>query len=303
MPASHEKSDFLSSDRSSLSGSFSHWPEWLRPLKLLGQGNFGEVYLAVDQRSSQQIAIKQLLVEQPAPDSFFRRLSTLVSLSHPNLVPLLWYLQLPSHILIAMQPVGGTPLVDAVRADSEKAAKPGAFLLFGQPVTEEVESVFSPCTPDSINLLRECTRPLASALQTLHDSAIVHGDISPQNVLLMPNGFPMILDTMGFIVPNTEEQSFLGTAANLPPEAADSPIAQPSWDHYALGVLLFEALTGGLPFSGTAHEVLLRKRSIKAPRPSFLVKGVPDDLDDLCDALLDRNIQRRSAAFEKMLLG
>ncbi|MCA9612720.1 MAG: hypothetical protein KC586_08165, partial [Myxococcales bacterium] len=83
-----------------------------------------------------------------------------------------------------------------------------------------------------------------------------------------------------------------GAAASLAPELGLAPPTEAA-DAYALGVLLFEALTGKLPFDGGGMEVLVRKQSVEAPMASELAPGVPDDLDVLCAGLLRRSPRER----------
>ena len=76
---------------------------------------------------------------------------------------------------------------------------------------------------------------------------------------------------------------------------SDAPIAA-SADVYSIGVLLFEALTGSLPFAGAADEVMVRKQTVSAPSPSFVLGDAPEDLDALCVAMLRRAPELRPTA-------
>src|SRR5262249_10531442 len=85
----------------------------------------------------------------------------------------------------------------------------------------------------------------------------------------------------------------VGTPGYMSPEqAAGSPIGPPS-DWYAVGVILFQVLTGKLPFDGDPHSVLLRKQMGDAPSPHLLVRGIPRALSELCVDLLHRAAERR----------
>jgi serine/threonine-protein kinase len=92
------------------------------------------------------------------------------------------------------------------------------------------------------------------------------------------------------------DDAIVGTPAYSAPEmSSDAPIA-PSADVYSIGVLLFETLTGALPFAGAADEVQVRKQTVSAPSPSFVLGDAPEDLDGLCVAMLRRAPELRPTA-------
>ena len=88
----------------------------------------------------------------------------------------------------------------------------------------------------------------------------------------------------------------LSTTAYMAPEQWNCAQVTSASDWYAVGVLLFESLTGGLPFTGSAQQVLVRKRTISAPAPGMLVSGVPQPLDSLCQQLLRASPGARGGA-------
>jgi serine/threonine protein kinase len=100
------------------------------------------------------------------------------------------------------------------------------------------------------------------------------------------NDSTVLLDYGLLARPGEPTDGPVGRVDYMAPEQWDGGRLSPAADWYSVGLLLFEALTGALPFSGTAQEVLLRKRTVGAPSPSLLVPGVPQDLDTLCAALL-----------------
>jgi serine/threonine protein kinase len=137
--------------------------------------------------------------------------------------------------------------------------------------------------------LRSALRQLAEALYALHAAGLVHRDIKSSNVRVTTEGRVVLLDFGLVIGTGTDTawtQQIAGTPACMAPEQASSAAVGPEADWYGLGVLLFEALTGRLPFDGSPLEVLARKQKEQAPAPTKLDPRVPRDLDELCVALL-----------------
>src|SRR5262249_8266333 len=132
-------------------------------------------------------------------------------------------------------------------------------------------------------------RDLALALAYAHGQGVVHRDVKPANVLLSPDGKPHLLDfglafrrEAGERLP--QEGGLLGTPAYLAPEAVTSPDggARPAADQYALGVVLYELLTGRVPFQGTLEAVLYHALHAEVPAPHTLRAGLPRDLETIC---------------------
>ena len=153
-----------------------------------------------------------------------------------------------------------------------------------------------PCPADPARL-RAAACQLAEGLCELHRAGTLHRDIKPSNVLVTREGRVVILD-FGLIAEMSAEasgqvNSRAGTPAYMAPEqTAGLPAAEPA-DWYAVGVMLFEALTGRRPFTGTTSELIARKQHFDAPDASELATGVPEDLDALCRDLLRREPQLR----------
>jgi serine/threonine protein kinase/tetratricopeptide (TPR) repeat protein len=137
--------------------------------------------------------------------------------------------------------------------------------------------------------LRATLPQLASGLEALHAAGKVHRDIKPSNIRVTPAGRVVLLD-FGLIAEASERSSIdgeiAGTPAYMAPEQATSQTVGPEADWYALGVVLYEALTGQLPFDGTTLEVLMNKQTETPPAPRAVCPGVPADLDELCMRLL-----------------
>ena len=136
--------------------------------------------------------------------------------------------------------------------------------------------------------LRPALAQLARALAALHAAGAVHRDVKPSNVLVTAEGRAVLLD-FGLVSAASIEttQSGAGTPEYMAPEQVAMQPVSGAADWYAFGVILFELLSGRLPFEGLPHEILYRKQHGRAPRVAALAPGVPADLAALCDRLLE----------------
>ena len=156
-----------------------------------------------------------------------------------------------------------------------------------------------------IDRLRSAMRQLTEGIYALHKAGKLHRDIKPSNVLVSKEGRVVILD-FGLItelIPEGTSQSLqiIGTPLYMSPEqAAGSPLSEAS-DWYNVGVMLYEALTGRLPFTGHLLEILQNKQQFEPPPPSQLAPGIPEDFDTLCRRLLRREPELRPSGEEILL--
>jgi len=170
--------------------------------------------------------------------------------------------------------------------------------------------------------LRQTFLTVAQGVRALHAAGKVHRDLKPENVMVRADGRPVLLD-FGLILdlkpqaptsvdeqpshPNqrgsrqyrtASDHMISGTFSYMAPEQATGSPLMNSSDWYAFGVMLFEALTGRLPFTGTGIQTVRAKLEQNAPAPSQFAPATPPDLDRLCVQLLDRNPDNRPDSAE-----
>jgi len=137
---------------------------------------------------------------------------------------------------------------------------------------------------------------LVDALCALHDAGHVHRDVKPGNVLVTREGRVVLLDfglVMALAASERTRVDKSGTPAYMAPEQAAGASVGPEADWYALGTMLYETLTGRLPFVGSIDQVLAAKAERDPPAPHSLVADVPADLDALCMELMRRDARAR----------
>ncbi len=178
--------------------------------------------------------------------------------------------------------------------------------------TERIE-----CPIKDFDALRALLVQLCEGVNELHRNHRLHRDLKPGNALVTRDGRVVLLD-FGLVkeldsaperlqgsmksLGDTSYGSVIGTAGYMAPEQAAGLHLTPASDWYAVGAMLFEALTGRLPFVGTAAAVLRDKQLVDAPMPSELASGMPEELEALCLALLRRQPGERPRAEEILAL-
>ena len=152
--------------------------------------------------------------------------------------------------------------------------------------------------------LRVALPQLVSGVRALHNAGKLHRDIKPSNVLIDASDRLKLLDFgLALDLRRLPEESLvggiIGTVAYMSPEqaAGETDLGPPS-DLYSIGVLIYGALTGRLPFSGEPWKIMSAKQDRPAPPPRQVVPSVPEDLDDLCVRLLKRKPEQRPSADE-----
>jgi tetratricopeptide (TPR) repeat protein len=241
---------------------------------ILGQGGYGSVTGARDVTTGRRAAIKELTRTSPqALYRFKQEFRALQALRHPRLVRLDALFEHEGRWFIAMPWVEGT--------DLRRWVRPSGRL--------EVERV------------REAFAGLAEGLLALHEAGFCHRDVKPENVRVTPEGRVVLLD-FGLIAELSEESDDdpeVGTAAYMAPEQKPGAPIGPEADLYAMGVCLYEALCGKLPFDGELplHILQNKRRGRPPPAPSQRAprEDIPVDLEALALALLDARPEARPA--------
>ncbi|HEX5657687.1 MAG TPA: protein kinase, partial [Polyangiales bacterium] len=251
-------------------------------VRRLGAGGSGVVYEATNRKSGERVALKALSrLDASSLYRFKREFRALSGVFHPNLVTLNELFHESGQWYLSMELVHGQSFVDYVRA------RRGSTLVRG-----EASRVAEP----DLARLRPALAQLVRALYALHEAERLHRDIKPSNVLVTEQGRVVVLD-FGFVrelgIDIVESVEIVGTPAYMAPEQARYGGGQPASDWYAVGVMLFEALTGRLPFDGLPNRILVAKLERDAPNVSELWPGVPPDLEQLCAALLQREPELR----------
>jgi hypothetical protein len=277
-------------------------PPHLRALRRLGTGGFGAVYVAFDQTRGAEVALKKL--ERVNPSSLYRfkqEFRAMADLRHGNLVQLHELFSVEDTWCFTMELVPGMSFDRYVRGGDEPRREAAFVSTLSGDVTDDLHEP-APLAPTTIQFgvpaerffveerLRSALGGLVSGVLALHAAGVLHRDLKPSNVLVCPDGRVVILDfglvATGVVHVHQSYDGPAGTPGYMSPEqASGSPLTTAS-DFYALGVMLYEALAGQPPFSGSVGE-MLRARAKGPPRdPRDLVRGLPDDLADLCMALL-----------------
>ena len=247
-----------------------------RVLRRLGAGGMGVVYEVHDGIRDEVVALKTL--RQTSAAALYRlkrEFRSLADVTHQNLVCLYELFVDDQRCFFTMELVRGVSFVDyAQGVDGARG---------------------------SDDRLVHAFRQLVEGVSALHRRGKLHRDIKPSNILVTSEGRVVILD-FGLIAellpqhPADVSDVTGGTPAYMSPEGGTGEAS----DWYGVGATLYEALTGRMPFTGSALDVLLRKRSDDPPEPSQVTPDVPADLNAVCMGLLRRDPEQRLSGPEAL---
>ncbi len=250
-------------------------------LRMIGEGGMANVYLAHDIILDRDVAVKVLRGDLAGDEKFVRRFQreaiSASSLSHPNIVEMYDVGEDNGSYFIVMEYVDGKTLKNLIK-------RRGHLTL-----SEVVDTMLQ----------------LTSAIACAHDSYIIHRDIKPQNVLILDDGTVKITD-FGIAMALgsnelTQTNSVMGSVHYLPPEQANGSGSTIKSDIYSLGILMFELLTGKIPFKGdNAVEIAIKQ--MKEPIPSVCkINGeIPQSIENIILKACAKNPKNRYDSVTEM---
>lgn len=248
----------------------------------IGQGGMADVFLAVDTILNRQVAVKILRADLSGDTvsilRFEREAQAAASLAHPNIVEIYDVGDYKDHHYIVMEYVPGKTLKQLIRSR-------------GPLVNEE-----------AVDIMKQ----LCSAVAEAHSRGIIHRDIKPQNVIIKADGSLKILDfgiaTALGSVQLTQANNVMGSVHYLAPELAKGELASFQSDIYALGIVLYEMLTGDVPFKAD-QAVQVALKHMREPMPSVreFNSTVPQSLENIITRATAKDPSLRYHNAEEML--
>jgi serine/threonine-protein kinase len=242
--------------------------------KKIGQGGFAQVYLAMDQLLKRRVAVKVLNSELTEDENFLTRFEkeaqSIAALEHPNILSVYDYGQAEDTAYLVTPYIEGGTLHDKLRKE-RKFSLPQASAYLTQ---------------------------VAAALDYAHRRFIVHRDIKPQNMLLRSEDDRLLLGDFGIakVLSSSSAQSrtgVMGTISYMSPEQLEGNVAVGT-DIYALGCVLFQMLTGELPYTGATEQVMMGH--LLRPIPSIIERSqgqVPPPVQDIINRALAKKPEDR----------
>ncbi len=250
-------------------------------IKPIGEGGMANVYLAWDTILEREVAVKILRGDLAGDEKFVRRFqreaNSASSLRHPNIVEMYDVGEDNGKYFIVMEYINGKTLKSLIK-------KRGALNL-----------------NEAIDIMMQLTSGIACA----HDSYIIHRDIKPQNVMILEDGRVKITDFGIAMALNnnelTQTNSVMGSVHYLPPEQASGNGSTIKSDIYSLGILMFELLTGKVPFKGeNAVEIAIKHMRDQIPSVVEINNSVPQSVENIILRACAKNPKNRYDSVSEM---
>ena len=250
-------------------------------LKSIGEGGMANVYLAHDIILDRDVAIKVLRGDLENDEKFIRRFQreakSVSDLSHPNIVEVYDVGEEDGQHYIVMEYIDGKTLKQLIQ-------KRGALTVL-----------------EVVDIMSQLTDGLAQA----HDAYIIHRDIKPQNIMILDNGIIKITDFGIAMSMNatqlTQTNSVMGSVHYLPPEQASGKGATIKSDIYSAGILMYELLTGSVPFKGdNAVEIALKQIKEKIPSIRKQNPLIPQSIENIVLKATAKNPKNRYDSIRDM---
>ena len=250
-------------------------------IKSIGEGGMANVYLAKDTILDRNVAIKVLRGDLENNDKFIRRFQreakSVSDLSHPNIVEIYDVGEEEGQHYIVMEYIEGRTLKQLIQ-------KRGSLTV-----------------PEVIDIMTQLTDGLSAA----HEAYIIHRDIKPQNILILDNGMIKITDFGIAMTLNatqlTQTNSVMGSVHYLPPEQAAGHTSTTKSDIYSSGILMYELLTGSLPFKGdNAVEIALKQMKEKIPSIRKQNPLIPQSIENIILKSTAKNPKNRYNSIQEM---
>jgi serine/threonine-protein kinase len=251
-----------------------------RIMRKLGSGGMADVYLAEDEELGRRVAIKILNDRHANDESFVERFrreaKNAAGLSHPNIVSIYDRGEAEGTYYIAMEYLDGRSLKELVVARGPL------------PISDAIAAM----------------RQVLGALRFAHRKGVVHRDIKPHNVMADADGRLKVTDfgiARAGVSQMTEAGSIIGTAQYLSPEQARGTAVDQRSDLYSVGIVLYEMLTGEVPFTGDSPVEIAMRHLSDTPRPPSLIRPeIPPDLDMVVLRALAKRPEDRFQTAEEM---
>ena len=243
-------------------------------MKTIGEGGMANVYLAYDTILDRNVAVKVLRGDLATDEKFVRRFQrealSASSLSHPNIVEVYDVGEDNGSYYIVMEYIKGKHLKQLLKQR-------------GKLTLTEV-----------VDIMLQITDGMSAA----HDKYIIHRDIKPQNIMILENGLIKITDFGIAMALNstqlTQTNSVMGSVHYLPPEQASGKGATIQSDVYSMGILMYELLTGELPFRGdNAVEIALKHIKEPFPRIRNILPNLPQSIENIIMKATAKNTKNR----------